>query len=140
MIGRVLYKSMRPYTSVGFSTRVYKNYINGEWVESKGTQWFDIRDPVTQNVVARSPQSTEAELEAAIQSSAEAFKTWSTTPILTRQKYMFDLAHIIRRDMDKYAARMTEEHGKTKPDARGDVIRGLEVVEHACGTSHIITG
>lgn len=53
---------------------------------------------------------------------------------------MFDLAHVIRRDMDKYAARMTEEHGKTKADARGDVIRGLEVVEHACGTSHIITG
>lgn len=90
--------------------------------------------------MAKSPQSTAAELEAAVKSSAEAFKTWSQVPILTRQKYMFDLAHIIRRDTEKYAARMTEEHGKTKADAKGDVIRGLEVVEHACGTSHIITG
>ena len=53
---------------------------------------------------------------------------------------MFDLAALIRRDTDKLAAIMTEEHGKTSPDSKGDVQRGLEVVEHACGTSHIYTG
>lgn len=53
---------------------------------------------------------------------------------------MFDYAQLIRRDTDKIAAIMTKEHGKTTPDAKGDLYRGLEVVEHSCGTSHIYTG
>ena len=53
---------------------------------------------------------------------------------------MFDLAALIRRDMDKLADIMTEEHGKVTPDSKGDVQRGLEVVEHACGTSLVING
>jgi len=60
--------------------------------------------------------------------------------MIARQRYMFELAALIRRDHKKLAAIMTEEHGKTTPDSMGDVQRGLEVVEHACGTSHIITG
>lgn len=59
---------------------------------------------------------------------------------LARQRYMFDLAAVIKRDSKKIAAIMTEEHGKTTPDSLGDVQRGLEVVEHACGISHIIAG
>ena len=53
---------------------------------------------------------------------------------------MLELQRVIRRDIDKLASIMTQEHGKCTPDSRGDVIRGLEVVEHACGTSHIYTG
>jgi malonate-semialdehyde dehydrogenase (acetylating)/methylmalonate-semialdehyde dehydrogenase len=53
---------------------------------------------------------------------------------------MLELQHRIRADVDKIAAIVTEEHGKTTPDAKGDVIRGLEVVEHACGISHIMMG
>ena len=62
------------------------------------------------------------------------------TLFLARQRYMFDYASLIRRDTDKIAAIMTEEHGKTTLDAKGDLYRGLEVVEHSCGTSHIYTG
>lgn len=57
-----------------------------------------------------------------------------------RQRYMFDLATVIRRDHKKLAAIMTEEHGKTTPDSMGDVQRGLEVVEHSCAISHIYQG
>ena len=53
---------------------------------------------------------------------------------------MLEFQRVIRRDMDKIAAIMTEEHGKTTADAKGDCVRGLEVVEHACGTSHIYGG
>lgn len=53
---------------------------------------------------------------------------------------MFDLVSVIKRDYDKLAAIMTEEHGKVTLDAKGDIQRGLEVVEHACGTTHIFTG
>jgi malonate-semialdehyde dehydrogenase (acetylating)/methylmalonate-semialdehyde dehydrogenase len=140
MLARVFYKSSNPLISAAFSHRVYKNFINNEWVESKAKESFDVKNPVTQEIVAKSPNSTKAELDAAVEAAAAAYKEWSHTPIMTRQKYMFQLAHIIRRDVAKYAAIMTEEHGKTKADAHGDVIRGLEVVEHACGTSQVITG
>ena len=60
--------------------------------------------------------------------------------ILARQRYMFDYSQLLRRDTDKIAAIMTREHGKTTLDAKGDLYRGLEVVEHSCGTSHIYTG
>ncbi len=53
---------------------------------------------------------------------------------------MLELQHVIRRDIDKIATIMTHEHGKVTPDSKGDVIRGLEVVEHSCGTSHLYTG
>ena len=53
---------------------------------------------------------------------------------------MLELQHVIRRDIDKIATIMTNEHGKVTPDSKGDVIRGLEVVEHSCGTSHLYTG
>lgn len=60
MISRALRNRLNPMFSAAFSHRVYKNFIDGEWVDSKGLQWFDIRDPVTQDIVAKSPQSTEA--------------------------------------------------------------------------------
>ena len=97
-------------------------------------------NPVTQQHVARSPQSSEEEFNAVVASAKEAFKTWSKVPLLTRQRYMFDLATVIRRDHKKLAAIMTEEHGKTTPDSMGDVQRGLEVVEHSCAISHIYQG
>lgn len=66
-----------------------------------------MRNPVTQDVVAKSPLSTEAEFNSAVEAASTAFKSWSTTPILTRQRYIFDLAAVIRRDIDKLAARIT---------------------------------
>lgn len=60
--------------------------------------------------------------------------------ILARQRYMFDLVHCLRRDQRLLADIMTQEHGKTTPDSMGDVLRGLEVAEHACGTSLVING
>lgn len=116
------------------------NFINGEFVQSKATQHFDVKNPVTQELITKTPQSTDAEFKHAVNVAAEAFKSWSQVPLLVRQRYMFAYQDRIRKDIDKIAALITAENGKTLPDAKGDVIRGLEVVEHACGISHIITG
>ncbi|KAJ3375243.1 Methylmalonate-semialdehyde dehydrogenase [acylating] mitochondrial [Allomyces arbusculus] len=108
-----------------------KSIINGEVFESSTNVWHKVVDPATQEVVCLVPESTKDEMEAAAKSAAETFKTWSKSTVLTRQKVMLDLQALIRRDTELLAASITREQGKTLADARGDVFRGLQVVEHA---------
>jgi malonate-semialdehyde dehydrogenase (acetylating)/methylmalonate-semialdehyde dehydrogenase len=69
-----------------------------------------------------------------------AFKTWKDTPVMTRQRYLFDLHSLIRKHENEFINHMTREHGKTKMDAKGDLTRGLEVLEHACSMSSLTMG
>ena len=117
-----------------------KLLINGKLVESKTQVWKDVVNPATQEVLARVPFATQDEINAAIASAAEAFKTWKNTPIGARARIMLKLQELIRRDMKKLAACLTAEQGKTLPDAEGDVFRGLEVVEHACSIGTLSLG
>ncbi len=117
-----------------------KLLINGKFVESKATQWRDVVNPATQEVLARVPMCDAAEVGEAIQAANEAFKTWKNTPIGVRARIMLKLQELIRRDMKKLAACLTAEQGKTLPDAEGDVFRGLEVVEHACSIGNLSLG
>lgn len=117
-----------------------KLLINGEFVESKTTQWRDVVNPATQEVLARVPFATPAEIDAAVASAKEAFKTWKKTPIGTRARIFLKLQQLIRENMGELAALLTAEQGKTLPDAEGDVFRGLEVVEHAASIGNLQLG
>ncbi len=117
-----------------------KLLIDGKLVDSKTTEWKDVVNPATQQVLARVPFATAAELEAAVASAAEAYKTWRNTSVGARMRVMLKLQELIRRDMKKLAACLTNEQGKTLPDAEGDVFRGLEVVEHACSVGSLQMG
>ncbi|KAK9450541.1 Aldehyde/histidinol dehydrogenase [Limtongia smithiae] len=117
-----------------------KLFLDNAFVDSAAVKWFDLHDPATNNLVTRVPQSTDAELAAAVDSAAAAFKTWRKTTVLTRQQIMFKLVQLIRRDWDRLAASITLEQGKTFADARGDVLRGLQVAETACGVTSQLTG
>eukprot|EP00741_Cyanophora_paradoxa_P012662 tig00020614_g12233.t1 len=117
-----------------------KLFINNEFVESRATQYIDVHNPATQEVVSRVPISTKAEMESAVAAAKEAFKTWHEVPIMARARVMFNLQQLIRQNMDELAACVTKEQGKTLADARGDVTRGLEVVEVACGMSSMSMG
>ena len=86
------------------------------------------------------PQTTDRELKHASQVAQDAFKTWKTSTVLSRQRIMFNLQHLIRENMDKLAESITLEQGKTFPDAKGDVLRGLQVVEAACGIPTSLMG
>ena len=100
-------------------------YIDGKMIQSETDDWIPVHNPATQEVVSLVPQPTKSELEAAVKSSQEAFKKWRKSSILTRQKVMFELQRLIRDHMDEIAAIITVELGKTKADAKGDVLRGL---------------
>ena len=123
-----------------FPLPTVKLLINGEFVESKTTQWRDVVNPATQEVLARVPFATPAEIDAAVASAKEAFKTWKKTPIGARARIFLKLQQLIRENMGELAALLTAEQGKTLPDAEGDVFRGLEVVEHAASIGNLQLG
>ncbi|MGO4605996.1 CoA-acylating methylmalonate-semialdehyde dehydrogenase [Variovorax sp. 2RAF20] len=114
--------------------------INGEFVQSKTAQWRDVVNPATQQVLARVPFATPDEVNAAVASAKDAFKTWRKTPIGQRARIFLKLQQLIRENIKELAAILTAEQGKTLPDAEGDVFRGLEVVEHASAIGNLQLG
>lgn len=117
-----------------------RNFIDNEFRKSQAQDWADLKDPATGHLVTRVPLSTDDELEAAVQSAQSAFETWKDVGILKRQQIMFRFVSLIREHWDRLAANITLEQGKTLADARGDVLRGLQVAETACGITTQLTG
>jgi len=114
--------------------------IDGEWIESQTTQWQDIVNPATQQVLAKVPFATAAEVNAAIEAAQRAFQTWKLTPIGARMRIMLKLQALIREHSKRIATVLSAEQGKTIADAEGDIFRGLEVVEHACSIGTLQMG
>ena len=114
--------------------------INGQFVQSNTDEWIDITDPATQEVIAKVPQTTDDEINQAVAAAKKAFQTWRKTPITTRARIFLKYQALIRDHMDELAEILTAEQGKTIADARGDVFRGLEVVEHAAGIANLQIG
>jgi malonate-semialdehyde dehydrogenase (acetylating)/methylmalonate-semialdehyde dehydrogenase len=116
------------------------NFVNNEFVASKGTTWIDLHDPATNNLITRVPQSTDEEMKAAVEAAEKAFPAWRATSIMHRQQVIFRFVGLIRANWDRLASSITLEQGKTFADAKGDVLRGLQVAETACGITTQIPG
>jgi malonate-semialdehyde dehydrogenase (acetylating)/methylmalonate-semialdehyde dehydrogenase len=117
-----------------------KMLLDGKFIESKTTEWHDVVNPATQEVLAQVPFATDAEINAAVASAKEAYKTWKNTPIAARARVMLKLQALVREHMSRIAQTLSAEQGKTLADAEGDVFRGLEVVEHACSIGSLQIG
>ncbi|EON96780.1 putative methylmalonate-semialdehyde dehydrogenase protein [Phaeoacremonium minimum UCRPA7] len=115
-------------------------FIDNKFVPSATKQFIDLYDPATNNLVTRVPQSTDEELRAAVASAEKAFPAWRATSVLARQQIMFKFVSLIRENWDRLAASITLEQGKTFADAKGDVLRGLQVAEAACGAPELLKG
>jgi len=133
-------KALGRISAARFSTMTTKNFINGEFKESKANKWFNIYNPATQELVNKVPQTTNEEFEEAMTAASTAFKTWREVPILVRQRYIFDYLIKLKENQEELAKAITREQGKTLVDARGDVYRGLEVVEHCLSFASIMMG
>ena len=105
---------MNAPTSTAVLAPTVKLLIGGKFVESKTTQWRDVVNPATQEVLARVPFATPEEINAAVASGKEAFKTWKKTPIGTRARIFLKLQQLIRENMKELAAILTAEQGKTQ--------------------------
>jgi malonate-semialdehyde dehydrogenase (acetylating)/methylmalonate-semialdehyde dehydrogenase len=115
-------------------------FIDGQTVRSASANWHEVRNPATQQVVARVPFATLAEVDSAVASAKTAFAGWRRVPLVQRMRIMLRFQDLIRQNTATLAALITEEHGKTLPDAEGEVGRGLEVVEHACSICSLQLG
>ncbi|KAK2020249.1 methylmalonate-semialdehyde dehydrogenase [Colletotrichum eremochloae] len=115
-------------------------FIDNKFVTSNATDFIDLHDPATNNLVTRVPQMTTEELQAAVDSAEKAFPKWRAMSVLARQQIMFKFVALIRENWDRLAASITLEQGKTFADAKGDVLRGLQVAEAACGAPELLKG
>ena len=114
--------------------------IGGEFQQSSSQNWIDVTDPATQAVIAQVPCTTEAEMAQAIASAKAAFKTWRNTPVPARARLMLKYQELLKAHHDELAEILSKETGKTFEDAKGDVWRGIEVVEHAANIPSLLMG
>jgi len=117
-----------------------KMLLDGKFIESRTSEWHEVVNPATQEVLAQVPFATDDELHAAVASAKKAFKTWKNTPLAARARIMLKLQALVRQHMSRIAQTLSAEQGKTLADAEGDVFRGLEVVEHACSIGTLQLG
>jgi len=129
-----------PTPRTGQDVPTVKLLIDGEFVESATQEWRDIVNPATQQVLARVPFATAAEVDAAVRAAQAAFESWKSTPISARMRIMLKFQDLVRTNLSRIAKTLTAEQGKTLPDAEGDIFRGLEVVEHACSVGTLQLG
>ena len=116
------------------------HWIHGKHVKGTSGRFADVFNPATGEVQARAPLASKAELDAAVASAAQAQRAWGATNPQRRARVMMKFVDLLNRDMDKLAEALSREHGKTIPDAKGDVQRGLEVIEFCIGAPHLLKG
>ena len=121
-------------------TEVIGNYIKGTQINKTQGNYQDVFNPATGNVRAQVCMSTKAEVDEAVKVATEAAKEWGRTPSPKRAQVMFRFKRLLEENSDQLAKIISSEHGKTHDDALGEVVRGLEVVEFACGIPQLIKG
>ncbi|OMH38404.1 CoA-acylating methylmalonate-semialdehyde dehydrogenase [Motiliproteus sp. MSK22-1] len=115
-------------------------FIDGAFVQSESTTLIPVTNPATQEVIAQVPCATDAEMESAIASAKEAFEDWKEVAVSERARLMLRYQALLKEHHDEIATILAEETGKTFEDAKGDVWRGIEVVEHACNIPSLVMG
>src|SRR3954468_3533472 len=117
-----------------------QHFIDGKRADAKSGRWGDVFNPATGEKVRRVALGGAGEIDAAVQSAAKAFPGWAATPPLSRARILFKFLELLAREHDNLARVISEEHGKVFSDAQGEVTRGVEVVEFACGIPHLLKG
>lgn len=122
------------------TTKVLKNFINGEWVDANTDKFELVPNPATGEELARTPISTREDVDKAVQAAKEAFKTWSKTPVPKRARVLFKYQQLLVDNWDELAKLITQENGKNYKEAYGEVQRGIECVEFAAGAPSLMMG
>lgn len=116
------------------------HFINGAHVQGKSGRFLDVTNPNTGEITARTPLATTAELRGAVDAAQKAFPEWAATNPQRRARVMFEFKRLLEANMNELAEMLSSEHGKVIADSKGDVQRGLEVIEFACGIPHLLKG
>jgi len=122
------------------SVRKIQNYAGGMWLDSSAPQVLDVRNPATDEAIGRVPLSTKREVDEVISKARDAFPGWRATPPLVRARYFFKLKNILEEHFEEISRIVVMENGKTLPEARGSVRRGIENAEMAAGIPSLMMG
>ena len=120
--------------------RVINHFINGEHFRGQNKNTVDVFNPASGEITAHVALASAQETEIAITAATEALNSWSKTPPLKRARVMFKFKELLEKNIDELASIITSEHGKVISDAKGEIARGLEVVEFACGIPQLLKG
>jgi malonate-semialdehyde dehydrogenase (acetylating)/methylmalonate-semialdehyde dehydrogenase len=131
-----------PSPAAGSATNISRiPYLdNGKWVSSTSTRFGQVYNPSRGQVIAEVPYCTAAEVDRVVKSAAAALDDWAGMPIVERVRYLYKARQICLDRFDELARTVTREHGKTLPEAKASVQRGIEVIEFACGMPALIQG
>ena len=116
------------------------HFIGNGAVKGASGRFGDVFDPATGDVQARVPLASRAEMRSAVEAALAAFPKWAAVNPQRRARVMFAFKALLEAHMEELAALLSSEHGKVIADSKGDIQRGLEVVEFACGIPHLIKG
>ncbi|WP_445000632.1 CoA-acylating methylmalonate-semialdehyde dehydrogenase [Halomonas mongoliensis] len=122
------------------STASIAHYINGQMTEGLSGQTQPVTNPATGEVSGRVALAGGADVEAAVAAAAAAFPAWADTPPIRRARVMFRFLELLNAHQDELAEAITREHGKVFTDAQGEVARGIDIVEFACGIPQLLKG
>lgn len=115
-------------------------FIGGQMRQSSAAVFTPVNNPSTGEAIARTPAGNAADVDAAVNAASVAFAAWSATPVTRRAKILFDCRQLVLRHADELSRMICTENGKTLEEARGDVARGIEVLEFACNIPHLLKG
>ena len=134
-------KAKKRYLAVVKSNFRKLNYcVNNEWKESKTTKYMPVTDSSTGEVIAEAPCCTREEVLATVKAAKEAYPGWRSTPVQQRIEVMFKLKALMDEHLDALTLSVSKELGKNLDEARGDVIKAIEVMECACATPYLMQG
>src|SRR5256885_293411 len=115
-------------------------YLGGEWQEFNSLATTPVHNPSTGDVIAETPMCGAKEVDAAVQAAAAAFPAWWKTPPTERARVFFRFKALLEENFEDIVKSNTREHGKTLVESRGDVRRGIEMIEFACGIPSLLMG
>lgn len=120
--------------------RTYHHFINGQDIQGNGPETLDIINPSAEKLLGHVPLANQADVDLAVQAAKSAFSSWAETPSAARAKILFRWRQLIDESLDELAQAISEEHGKSKTEAIGSILRGADVLEFACGIPSALKG
>ena len=115
-------------------------FVNGKSVQSKTKKYYDISDPNTGEIIAKAPNCTKDEVNFAVEAAHKAYPGWRDTPVMERVQVLFRFKRILEENLDNLTKLLSMENGKVWQEAKGDVLKAIEVVELACGAPSLMMG
>ena len=130
----------KPATESAARLKRLRYLVDNEWRESKTGSYMPVMNPSTGEQIAEAPQCTQAEVDSAVEAAAKAYPGWSNTPLPQRIQLMFRFKQLLDEHLDELSLLLATEMGKVVGEARGDVLKAIEVVECACSTHYLMQG